>query len=1600
MVRQKNILAKIINFIAIVSLVTWSFSPSVAALAQNDDAASNTNEAVVSETPEAVVSPAPVDSTSNVDSTPTTEAIEETSAEAAPVVEVPMTTPETIETIPEAADGTNQEIVAGINDIEIAPVIEISTKTSTVPILAASIISAAEPVEIWTITGDKATTNAPVELGQTYIAPQNKDVTVTFTKLPETPGTLSIEEIILTPEQITTLGAVSNKAYDITSDMADGTFAFNLNLPKPVNQENVQIKFAENEDGLKNAGTVATSDISTQADSVSTSLDHFTIFVVTTPTVTAPDCTGVSVSHSASDKCFNTIQEAIDDTGTVDGNIIKVKAGDYAENIMVYKGIILQGETGVNLTGQITIIYDNVTVNKFAITNPAGNQGILVKANGALIENSSFDNIGTSWSETSAVQAVYINAASSNITVKNNTFTNIGTDANTASNKAIYVGDSNNGPSANVNIEGNDISKVVANNAPWGSGGHGAYGILVNHQVTGLTVKNNTIDNIDGLWAHAIGLESDTPGAVVSGNRINNLKDYKDPSDAVALRLESNPSASTVTSSNNKYDGKNLFLDTANVYVDSDWSTLSTSGNTYPEVLENFYGSARYVYYGINAFATIQDAIAGVVDGGTIHVANGTFTEIGQIVIDKDISIIGQNKNNTIIKPAQDTGASGDSRGWFLVNSGKTLILKNATLDGIGRQVFQAIRGLGKIDVEGIIFKNISYPGYQGFGIAMNSGVSGNIVKSSTFSNIGREGVLVFGSGTEATITNNKYTGKGDGDWLDYAFEVGGGAQATISNNNISKNTGIASDGSTSAGIYATTLYGSGTQMTATGNTIFKCTDGITAGYDGSDTSVVVAHDNNLAGNVNGVNSTKPLVDATNNWWGNANGPTDTVSGDGSILDTNPSGTGSIALGAIKYAPWYTDKDMTILTSPNAITKDPTNIGLYDATLNGESGSYNAIGHSFWVSTSTFSTLTPNIPSGVYSTPDWGTINANSDFSALLSTVTTEGIISGGFHVNMPAITPNTTYYYVAWDRVGSNWYPGEIKSFTTNSLLAPTLNSPADNSFVRGIPSLTNSWSSVLNAVKYEYESYNDQAMHSLRYSSTYTTTTKTATNVADSIFWWRVRAVDAAGNKGPWSSLWKVTVDNTTPNAPSNIGMKVTSSSINIPDNSFTNQSGVTAYWSANNTEPVTYIYKAWYDNSSPYNQSNPWVHPLGATSYSGVFNQGDGPAHFCVVAVDLAGNQSPCSATFSVIYDSTAPVVDITAPSAGPVSGTVNIKGSVTDVNPDHYYLVVKNSSNAMVAGPGTVNDASSFTDQQLFIWDTTTVPDGAYVIDLEARDAAGNKDASSVKTISVTVGNTVPTPDTVAPVITLLGDNPVNLTVGDSYTDAGASALDDVDGDITANIITVNPVNTSVADTYIVTYDVADAAGNNSVQVSRTVIVIPVVTDLPTRNSFVGGGGSIVYCESAQYVCINNVKNIVSQTPATCSFTSAQLSKIGEPCEENNGQQQVLGVQKYAAGTLLRSNLNHRIYVVTSETTIQRILNLKELTEYKGYIILNVDESVIASFKQVLGVKIYPDGTLIRRHGSKKIYVVENGQFIHIKTLKELLKYIGQPIIEIE
>lgn len=76
----------------------------------------------------------------------------------------------------------------------------------------------------------------------------------------------------------------------------------------------------------------------------------------------------------------------------------------------------------------------------------------------------------------------------------------------------------------------------------------------------------------------------------------------------------------------------------------------------------------------------------------------------------------------------------------------------------------------------------------------------------------------------------------------------------------------------------------------------------------------------------------------------------------------------------------------------------------------------------------------------------------------------------------------------------------------------------------------------------------------------------------------------------------------------------------------------------------------------------------------------------------------------------------------------------------------------------------------------------------------------------------------------PIITMNGDKNININVGGTYGDAGATATDNVDGDVSSQIVATGTVNTNAAGTYTISYNVTDSAGNKAITLTRTVNVL--------------------------------------------------------------------------------------------------------------------------------------------------------------------------------
>ena len=137
-----------------------------------------------------------------------------------------------------------------------------------------------------------------------------------------------------------------------------------------------------------------------------------------------------------------------------------------------------------------------------------------------------------------------------------------------------------------------------------------------------------------------------------------------------------------------------------------------------------------------------------------------------------------------------------------------------------------------------------------------------------------------------------------------------------------------------------------------------------------------------------------------------------------------------------------------------------------------------------------------------------------------------------------------------------------------------------------------------------------------------------------------------------------------------------------------------------------------------------------------------------------------------------------------------------------------------------GIGSDGNSNLFniTDSKTFMFKSTPST-GTYNVNVTASGTDVFANGNNWRLLEIRV--TGQTTDTTPPVITLTGSSTVTITVGDTYSDAGATCTDNVDASPT--LTSSGIVDTSQTGTYTVTYSCADTAGNTATPVSRTVNV---------------------------------------------------------------------------------------------------------------------------------------------------------------------------------
>ncbi len=316
--------------------------------------------------------------------------------------------------------------------------------------------------EDWTVDGEVAETKEVVRIGIKYIFPLDEEVTLTFTRLPKDEELRShlkiervkVEDLDLPDDFVTD----AEYAFDITTDMENGDFEFDLTLPKPEGSE-VEVTYIEKsideaKEELKDEDIKKVDEDKVEQDEKEDKvkvkdLDHLTLFIPTGGVV-------LSVSGSVN----GVTQVTVEPSGVIKADITVQRSGSGSENDWESTSWrINEGSWNCADTTNHTI-GSGTNTESFDITAPStvGTYSISFRAH----RNGSCGDTGVSNTFTLTNGIIVQSAASANVC--NN-------------EEDSYSLDSSGGIWTSVN-GGSNITGLNTNEVKWGnSTGHGQSGL-------------------------------------------------------------------------------------------------------------------------------------------------------------------------------------------------------------------------------------------------------------------------------------------------------------------------------------------------------------------------------------------------------------------------------------------------------------------------------------------------------------------------------------------------------------------------------------------------------------------------------------------------------------------------------------------------------------------------------------------------------------------------------------------------------------------------------------------------------------------------------------------------------------------------------------------------------------------------------------------------------------------------------------------------------------------------------------------------------------------------------------------------------------------
>ena len=359
------------------------------------------------------------------------------------------------------------------------------------------------------------------------------------------------------------------------------------------------------------------------------------------------------VKNTNTGEQFTTIQAAINDAQTTDGDSIEVSDGTFDEFTVT-----------VNDPENLTIRAAAGASPVIEATTPASNRVVDLRSNGTVVEGFTIRSF-----QSGNGSVVYLDG--DNNVIRNNT---IEGSTSTGSNAIFTSKDSN--PTGNNTITGNTI------NSPRG----------INLRNTGNTVTNNDVTSSVKT------LSVETEGNTIEFNNFTGAARAVQSYNEIDLNVEKN------------WWGQDTGPDSATVVVDSNGGSIDSD----PWLCQPFQGGSRLsvdgscaresVTVGVGGdYADLQSGLDGVKAGGTVAIIS-QITSSSEIVITKPVTINGGG--NTLSTTTQYVADDKDNSVIEINNTGDVFI-NNLVIDGAGGNNLNGLNAFkATASLAGVTLKN------------------------------------------------------------------------------------------------------------------------------------------------------------------------------------------------------------------------------------------------------------------------------------------------------------------------------------------------------------------------------------------------------------------------------------------------------------------------------------------------------------------------------------------------------------------------------------------------------------------------------------------------------------------------------------------------------------------------------------------------------------------------------------------------------------------------------------------------------------------------------------------------------------------------------